>query len=73
MTEKKPASSTSPMERRSFLKGSAALGTAAAVGSLSLPRSAHAAGSDTLKVALIGCGGRGNGAAVNATKGDDNL
>lgn len=74
MTEKQPAASPEgQFPRRNFLQGTAALGTAAAVGSLSVPRSAHAAGGDTLKVALIGCGGRGNGAAVNATKGDPNL
>jgi len=60
-------------ERRKFIQGSAHLGSAAALGSLTMARSAHAAGSDLLKVALIGCGGRGNGAAVNATKGDENL
>lgn len=73
MSDKTTPASNSNIERRSFLKSSAALGTAAAVGSLTLSQSAHAAGSDTLKVALIGCGGRGNGAAVNATKGDENL
>lgn len=74
MSEKSatPASSNN-LERRSFLKGTAALGTAAAVGSLSMARSAYAGGNDELKVALIGCGGRGNGAAINATKGDENL
>ena len=33
-------------------------------------RAAHAAGSDILKVGLIGCGGRGTGAAVNALSAD---
>lgn len=37
-----------------------------AAGSLSMARAAHAAGSDTLKVALVGCGGRGTGAASQA-------
>ena len=32
---------------------------------LGIARSAHAAGSDVLKIALIGCGGRGTGAAAN--------
>jgi predicted dehydrogenase len=32
----------------------------------------HAAGDDTLKVALIGCGGRGSGAAQNAVNADPN-
>ena len=32
----------------------------------------HAAGDDTLRVGLIGCGGRGSGAAVNALNADQN-
>ena len=39
---------------------------AALAGGLSLARSAHAQGSDVIKIALIGCGGRGTGAAINA-------
>jgi myo-inositol 2-dehydrogenase/D-chiro-inositol 1-dehydrogenase len=53
--------------RRAFLKNSTAAlvgGTVAAT--LAQARSVHAAGSDTLKVGLVGCGGRGNGAANNA-------
>ncbi len=53
------------MSRREFLRDSAVSG-AAAYGALSLARSAHAAGSGTIKVGLIGCGGRGSGAAANA-------
>jgi predicted dehydrogenase len=53
--------------RREFLKVSTvAAAGAAAFGGLSLARIAHAAGGDTVKIALIGCGGRGTGAAVNA-------
>jgi myo-inositol 2-dehydrogenase/D-chiro-inositol 1-dehydrogenase len=48
--------------RRSFLETSAVAGGAAMLGSLSLARSVHAAGSDVMKVCLVGCGGRGNGA-----------
>ncbi len=33
----------------------------------------HAAGSDILKVGLVGCGGRGTGAAVQALNADPNL
>ncbi len=47
--------------RRQFLKTSGAIAGAAAV-PLSIARSAHAAGSDELKIALVGCGGRGTGA-----------
>ena len=53
--------------RRTFLKtGSAAMAGGALLGSLSAERFAHAAGSDELKVALVGCGGRGGGAADQA-------
>jgi predicted dehydrogenase len=34
--------------------------------------SLHAAGSDTLRVGLIGCGGRGSGAVINALNADAN-
>ena len=55
--------------RRDFLKTSMASG-AAAVAGLSLARNAHAAGSDIIKVGLIGCGARGPGAAANAMTAD---
>ncbi|MBI5394851.1 MAG: twin-arginine translocation signal domain-containing protein [Verrucomicrobia bacterium] len=51
--------------RRSFLKTSgAALAGAAMAGATARP--GYAAGGDTIKVALVGCGGRGTGAATNA-------
>jgi myo-inositol 2-dehydrogenase / D-chiro-inositol 1-dehydrogenase len=53
-------SKASPASRRQFLKTS----TAATIG-LGMMSNVHAAGSDTLKVGLIGCGGRGTGAAEN--------
>lgn len=52
--------------RRDFLKRSAAVAGASLAGGLSVARGAHAAGSDVLRIALIGCGGRGTGAAYNA-------
>ena len=55
--------------RRAFLKANAAAAMAAA---LPIARSAHAAGSDVLRVGLVGCGGRGTGAAVNAMNADPN-
>src|SRR5262245_27067492 len=48
--------------RRQFLKTSAA---AAATATLLATGGVHAAGSDTIKVGLIGCGGRGKSAAEN--------
>ena len=46
--------------RREFLKSSAV-----ATGALALGANVHAAGSDMIKVGLVGCGGRGTGAADN--------
>ncbi|MGA2499640.1 MAG: Gfo/Idh/MocA family oxidoreductase, partial [Tepidisphaeraceae bacterium] len=51
--------------RRGFLKASAAAGTVAALGA----NFAHAAGSDIIKVGVIGCGGRGSGATGNCVAG----
>jgi len=64
-----PAGST----RRSFLKSS--LLGAAGGAALSRPFVAHvhAAGSDVLRIGLIGCGGRGTGAAAQALKADKNV
>ena len=56
---------TSNVSRRAFLQRAAVLGTTTA-GALSLTRGVHAAGSGVIKVGLIGCGGRGSGAAANA-------
>jgi predicted dehydrogenase len=55
--------------RRDFLKTSAAT---VAASSVLLP-GAYAAGGDTLKVGLIGCGGRGTGAAKQAMLADSNV
>ncbi len=54
--------------RRQFLQTSAA--TAAILGTISFPQVAHAAGTDTLKVGLVGCGGRGTAAAIDALSAD---
>lgn len=53
--------------RRNFLKGS----SAAAVAAASFPSGVHAQGNEELKIALIGCGGRGTGAANQALRADD--
>lgn len=57
--------------RRDFLKTStvAAVGGALA-GQWSMAPSVFAAGSDVLKIGLIGCGGRGSGAALQALNAD---
>lgn len=52
--------------RREFLKRSTAAAGAALAMQFNPARMAHAAGGDTIQVALVGCGGRGTGAAANA-------
>ncbi len=69
-----PQNTGSPSSRRTFLKQSSAAlvgGTLAAT--MGSARAAHASGSDILKVGLIGCGGRGMGAAANAMKAEENV
>ncbi|MEM1355576.1 MAG: Gfo/Idh/MocA family oxidoreductase [Planctomycetota bacterium] len=61
--------------RRQFLKTSgAAVGGAVAISSFSTS-SAYAQGSDTIRVALVGCGGRGTGAVsqIFRTQGNTQL
>jgi predicted dehydrogenase len=62
--------------RRDFIKRSSLLvagGAAVVGGSLNIARAAHSFGSDLIKIGLVGCGGRGTGAAIQAlnTQGGD--
>ena len=75
MTDHSPQNQSSDgTSRRAFLKKSTTLlaGGALAAG-VAKPPMIYAAGGETLKVGLIGCGGRGNGAAVNAVRADPNV
>lgn len=56
-----------PASRRTFLKASAA---GAVATSVLLPGAYAAAGNEVLRVGLIGCGGRGTGAAREALRSD---
>ena len=56
--------------RRDFMKSAAAVAGTAAAASVMPVGGVYAAGSDVIKVGLIGCGGRGSGAALNALHGD---
>src|SRR3954465_14142836 len=58
--------------RREFLKTSG-LAAGALMGGLAMSGRAYAAGDDTLKVGLVGCGGRGSGALKNALLADKNI
>lgn len=67
-------SGTSKASRREFLAGStAAIAGASLITGLNVARSAHARGDDVLRVALIGCGGRGSGAVRNCMNARENI
>ncbi len=54
-----------PTSRRNFIKSTGKILAASSLAGVALPH-VHAAGSDQIQVALIGCGGRGTGAARDA-------
>jgi predicted dehydrogenase len=60
MNREKPTAS-----RREFLKHTGRIAAASALAGIALPH-VHAGENNTIQVALIGCGGRGTGAAANA-------
>ena len=65
---------TNDFSRRDFLKtSSVAVAGASLVAGSSISRGAYAAGSDTIRVALIGAGGRGTGAVEQLMNADENL
>ena len=73
MKESASNQNASTPSRRQFVKGT----TAAVVAGGLAPNAAsghmvHSGVDETLKVGLIGCGGRGTGAAVNAMRADKN-
>jgi len=57
---------TGGVSRREVIKSSAALAGGFVLGAPAMQQMAHAAGSDIIRIGLIGCGGRGTEAAVNA-------
>lgn len=59
------SSSQGSTTRREFIKTTGKLAAASALANVAIP-AVHAAGSDLIQVALVGCGGRGGGAAANA-------
>jgi len=69
MPDQNTARAVERTTRRVFLKASA-LSAAALAGPLSIRRSAHAGGSQSLRIGLVGCGGRGAGAVASALEVD---
>lgn len=77
MNDPKNSEQSNGSSRRRFL-ATAAAGTAAVAAGGWLARKplappVHASGSDLLRVGLIGCGGRGTGAAAQALNADQNV
>lgn len=59
--------------RRTFIKASGLLTGGAMLSGMPLAQAANSLVDDTIKVALIGCGGRGTGAAVQALLSKQNV
>ena len=73
MTDSRATESGVPDSRRGFLKDSTrALAAGSVISTLSVAPKVHAAGSDVLRLGLVGCGGRGTGAAKQALTADKN-
>src|SRR5438105_724036 len=62
MTSKKTG-----VSRRDLMKTTGQVAAVGALAGVALPQ-VHADGSETIKIALVGCGGRGTGAAANALR-----
>lgn len=58
-------SENSNLSRRDVLKTTGQVAAASVLAGVALPQ-VHAQGNGTIKIALVGCGGRGTGAAINA-------
>ncbi|MCS7238088.1 MAG: Gfo/Idh/MocA family oxidoreductase [Thermoguttaceae bacterium] len=65
----KATQTSSGKTRRDFLRDSMLI-SGVGLGGLTVARAAHAAGSETLRLGLIGCGGRGAGAVSDAFEAD---
>lgn len=59
--------------RREFLAATTVAGAATLAAGLGAARNVHAQGNDVLKVGLIGCGGRGTGAAEQCVNAGPNV
>jgi len=70
MTNSKASGKSCGTTRRDFLKNSAVVASAAVASTHGIMNNAFAAGSDIIRVGMIGCGGRNTGAAVQALSAD---
>ena len=61
------------LSRRTFLRGSSATVASAAIAPYLAAKSLRPGGAELLKVGLVGCQGRGTGAAAEALRADKNV
>src|SRR5262245_40277986 len=74
MTVDSSTQPTNSSSRRDFIKVSGAVAMSSALaGAPEIARSAYPSGFDTIRIGLVGCGGRGMGAAENALGADPNV
>jgi len=60
-------------DRRGFLKSTAMIAGATAIGTTPIKSAFASSNDDTIKIALVGCGGRGTGAAFQALSTKQNV
>ena len=73
MNKKSSVSNSGKVNRRDFVKSSALAMGGMMAAPMAVRAGAFATGDDTIKVGLIGCGGRGSGAAVQALSTEQNV
>ena len=61
------------IKRRFFIKSSSLVAGGLVLPSFNINRMANSSNNKKLKVSVVGCGGRGTGAAVQALRADDNV
>ncbi len=55
-----------PLNRRDMLKTTSTVAAVSALAGVAIPQQVYAADNNTIQIALVGCGGRGTGAAADA-------
>src|ERR1700722_7759143 len=69
----RPGTQTDAASRRDFLKTGAAVVGGSLLGPMAMNAGVFAGGSDVIRIGLVGCGGRGSGAAEQALAADPNV
>src|SRR4051794_25058011 len=73
MADEVTGSGRARSSRRGFLRGAAAAAAGSTAAALAGTNFAFAEGSDQIKIGLVGCGGRGTGAAADALQADPGI